>query len=225
MDPEHIERLLSADESETLERKQSLSLRDEIRDSIIAFANDMYGRGPSWIIVGQSPNKEIVGLTVSDDEAQRIISDIARQRCTPAIPVSVECYQKEGRRLAIIEVRRSPARPHFAGKALVRMGSTTRQATDAEIILLRAIEENRKIALLKRWFDEGKTAVMLWQMARPGEDLARSPGAQQMRLLDVSADWIVVDHNGAKRSFAYDEFHVVWDEQNNMPQIRYHGGR
>jgi hypothetical protein len=182
-------------------------------------------RAPAWIIIGQAPNKEIVGLTGSDDDAQQLISDIARQRCSPAIPVSVECYQKDGKRLAIVEVRRSPARPHFAGKAWVRMGSTNRQATDAEIILLRAIESDRKIAILKRWFDEGQTTVVFWQMAKPGEDLARSPGVERTKLIAVEADWIVVIVSGVERAFPYSEFNISWDPQQNLPQIRYHGGR
>jgi len=222
--PEQIDELLTAEESETLERKQSLDT-EGLCKSMIAFANDMYGRGCGWVIVGQAPDKSIAGLRVGDDEAQRIISDIARNRCTPAIPVSVECLQKEGKRLAIIEVRASPARPHFSGKAWVRMGSTTRQATDAEIILLRAVQENRKIALLKRWLDEGKTTVVLWQMAAPGYDFARSPGAQQVKLLDVNENWIVLHVGTMKRAFPYDEFNVGWDPEQNLPQIRYHGGR
>jgi hypothetical protein len=222
--PEQIEALLAAEESETLERKQSLD-KDGLCKSMIAFANDMYGRGCGWVIVGQAPNKSFVGLQVGDDEAQRIISDLARNACTPAIPVSVECYQKEGKRLAIIEVRASPARPHFTGKAWVRMGSTTRQATDAEILLLRAVEENRKIAVLKRWLDEGRTTVVLWQMAAPGYDYARSPGVQQAQLLEVNENWVVLNVSGTKRAFPYNEFNVGWEPEANLPQIRYHGGR
>jgi len=224
MKPEQIEALLAAEESETLERKQSLD-KDGLIKSMIAFANDMYGRGCGWVIVGQAPNKSLVGLQVGDDEAQRMISDLARNACTPAIPVSVECYQKEGKRLAVIEVRASPARPHFTGKAWVRMGSTTRQATDAEILLLRAVEENRKIAVLKRWLDEGKTTVVLWQMAAPGHDYARSPGVQQVQLLEVNENWVVLGVSGIKRAFPFDEFNVGWDPEANLPQIRYHGGR
>jgi hypothetical protein len=162
---------------------------------------------------------------MSGDEAQRLISDIARNSCSPAIPVSVECRDKNGKRIAVVEVRRSPARPHFTGKAWVRMGSTIRQATDAEIILLRAVEESPKIAILKRWFDEGKTDVMFWQMATPGENLARSPGVERTKLRSVDADWIVIDVSGAKRALPFCEFNVSWDPQENIPQIRYHGGR
>jgi hypothetical protein len=55
--------LLTSDERETIERKASHNLRDEIRDSILAFANDLSGRGRGWIIIGQEPDKTIRGLS------------------------------------------------------------------------------------------------------------------------------------------------------------------
>jgi hypothetical protein len=223
--PEQIESLLTAEESETLERKESINLTNKIRDSIVAFANDLYGHEKAWLIVGQADDKQIVGLTVPDDTASKTISDIARNNCRPAIPVSVEFYTKDGKRLAIVEVRRSPARPHFTGSALARMGATNRQATDAEIILLRAIEENRKIATLKRWLDEGKTLILFWHIPSADEDPLRSRNSRQMTLVEVAEDWIVVDVDGTKMSLGYKEFELGYDAQNNRPQIRYHGAR
>jgi Putative DNA-binding domain len=218
-----IEKLLAADESETLERKQSLD-KEGVCKSIIAFANDLYGHGRGFIIVGQAPNKDLIGLPVGDDEAQRTITDFARNNCCPAIPVSVECHEKDGKRLAVVEVRASPARPHFMGRALVRMGSTTRAATDAEIILLRAVEQDRKVAILKRWLDEGNTTVVFWQMAAAGRDFAMSPRVEQARLLEVNEQWIVLVLGSTKRAFPFCEFNIGYDPQQNLPQIRYHGG-
>jgi Putative DNA-binding domain len=220
--PEEIEALLTSEESETLERKQGLD-KDAICKSLIAFANDMYGHGGGCVVVGQAPDKSLVGLQPGGDEIQRIISDLARNNCSPAVPVSVECYEKDGKRLAIVEIPASPARPHFTGKAWVRMGSTTRQATDSEIILLRAVEENRKIAILKWWLDEGKTNVVLWQMAPPSQGYAHSLGVEQVKLLEVNENWIVLHVGGSKRAFPFDEFNVGWDPEANLPQIRYHG--
>ena len=83
-----IERLLASDESEVIERKESLSDKDGIRDAMIYFANDLAGKGIGWLIIGQSPDKDVKGLKVSNDEAKRIIADIARNSCRPAIPKS-----------------------------------------------------------------------------------------------------------------------------------------
>jgi hypothetical protein len=218
-----IEELLKADESETLERKQSFDA-DEICKAIIAFANDLYERGGGRLILGQAPDKTIVGLKAGGDEVQRRVSDIARNRCAPAIPVSIETHEKEGKLVAVVEVRKSPARPHFVGKAWARMGSTTRSATDAEIMLMRVTEENRKIALLRRWLQEGKTTVVFWQLPARGQDFARSPRVTQAKLLDVNENWVVMDMGGIKRAFPFSEFELAYDYNQNLPQIRYHGG-
>jgi predicted HTH transcriptional regulator len=92
MTSEQIDKLLAAEESETFKRKQGLD-KDGLCKSMIAFANDVYGRGSGWLIVGQAPNKNIVGLQIGEDEIQRIIPDLARNNCSPAIPVSVECCE------------------------------------------------------------------------------------------------------------------------------------
>ncbi len=108
----------------------------------------------------------------------------------------------QGRKnLALVEARASPARPHFTGIAWVRMGSATRRAHDAEIILLRGIAENRKVALLKRWLDEGKRQVFLRQLPAPDERLDRSPFMERVEVVEVNENWIVVKYGG--RSYAY----------------------
>ncbi len=222
MTPQEIETLLAAEESETFERKQGFE-EDEIRKAIIAFANDLYGRGCGCLVVGQARDKTITGLKISGDAAQQRITDIARNSCSPAIPVSVQIYEKNDKRVAIVEVRKSPARPHFAGKAWVRMGCTTRLATDAEIILMRAVEENRKVALLKRWMDTGMSTVIFWQLPAPGQSFDRAPRVERAQLLDVDENWVVLDMGGIKRTFPFSEFDLGFDFNEGLPQIRYHG--
>lgn len=142
--------------SDRLERKASLSDSDAIRDTFIQFANDLAARGGGYLIVGQAPNKSLAGLTVNDDEAQQKLADIARTRCRPAIPIVVECHSVDGARIAIVDVRASAARPHFIGNCYVRVGSTKRAATDAEIVALIHAGTNPKLAELQSWLADGK---------------------------------------------------------------------
>ncbi len=185
----------------------------------------MYGHGGGWLILGQAPDKSIVGLTRDPDKIQRDIADIGRVQCSPAIAVSVQIYPKGGKQLALVEVRASPARPHFAGIAWVRMGSTTRRAHDAEIILLRGIAENRKVALLKRWLDEGKREVFLRQLPAPGERLDRSPFLERVELVEVNENWIVVKYGGRLQAYPLNEINWGFDPTNDLPEIRWRGAR
>lgn len=224
MKPADIDGLLNLEESETLERKQSLADREAICKSIVAFANDMHGHERGFLILGQAPDKSFVGLQQSEDEIQRLVTDLARMNCSPAIPVSVQVFQKDNKRLALVEVPASPARPHFVGKAWVRMGSTSRMATDAEIILLRAVEENRKIGMLKRWFDEGKKRIIFWQLPGEGRDFTHAPVVHVAEMIEVNENWVVLQIAGTPRAFPYCEFNIGYDPKENLPQIRYHGG-
>lgn len=223
MERAEIHKLLGLEESETLERKQSLE-KEGICKSIVAFANDMYGHEKGWLICGQAPDKTLVGLRESEDEIQRIVSDLARNNCSPAVPVSVEVFEEDQKRLAIVEIPASPARPHFVGKAFVRMGSTFRAATDAEIILLRAVEESRKVGMLKRWLDQGKTRVIFWQLPGEGREFTHSPRVEAAQIIEVNENWVVLKMGGRPRAFPYCEFNLGWDPGENLPQIRYHGG-
>ncbi len=222
MSAEQITKLLASEESDTLERKSGFDL-GEIRKTIIAFANDLAGRGIAWLIIGQAPDKQIVGLKMGADEAQRKISDIARNQCSPAIPVSVEIHDADGKKVAIVEVRRSLARPHFEGRAWVRIGSTTRVATDAEAMFLRATDTNRKFAMLKKWVDEGKTTVTFHQLGPPGSPLYRGIIRQEATLLGATEDWLHIDLGTMKPGLPLDEIGLGYDYQNDRPEIRHHG--
>ena len=220
--PEQIDELLEAEESEALERKKSIDNR-RVKQAIIAFANDQADRERGWLILGQAPDKEIIGLKGGADEIQRKISDIARTQCFPAIPISIEVVERQGKQLAIVEVRRSHARPHFEGRSWVRMGSTTRQATDAEVTLMRAAESDRKVALVSKWFNEGRTEIKFWVLPAPGSPLARSPETFITKIEEVTSDWIVIDKGGRKMGIPFIEFNVGYDPHEDRLVIRYHG--
>ncbi len=61
MNAKDIEKLLAAEESETLERKEGFDPKD-VGKALTAFANDLYGHGVGWLILGQAADKSIVGL-------------------------------------------------------------------------------------------------------------------------------------------------------------------
>ena len=176
------------------------------------------------MILGQAPDKRIIGLSMGANEAERNIADIARNDCTPAIPVSIETYERDGKRLAIVEVRRGFGRPHFDGKSWVRVGSSTRRATEAEIMLMRAAHDDRKVALVTRWFNEGRRDVIVRQLPGPGEAMNRSPVRYQAKMVKVTPNWVVLDAGGKLQTFPFVEFNVGYDDAKAKPEIRYHGG-
>ena len=222
MTPEHADKLLASDESETIERKKGFNA-EEIAGALCAFANDYAERGVGYVIVGQRDDKHIEGLQDNADRVSQLISSIARDKCKPAIPVSIEIHERAGKKLAIVEVRKSPARPHFVGKALVRVGSTTRQATDAEIILLRASGTNPKVAQLRRWLVEGKKTVTVAQLPAIGQEMHLSSYRSPAVLEEVTDLWLTISSGGQRRTLQIDEIYLAYDYEIDRPEIRHRG--
>jgi hypothetical protein len=228
MKREEAERLLLTEEGETLERKSSLSDKNAIRKTLIAFANDLSGNSRAYMIVGQADSRELVGLNVSPDEAQRQLADIARNGCTPAIPVSIDVFDFAGKQVAFVEVRASLARPHCSGHAWVRIGSTTREATDAEVMVLRAAQSDRKFARLLDWSKNGTGLVTVFEPSSRHSDphfggQRFSASWETHKLIEVTPDWVGLEmerHPDLKHCFNYSEFELAYDFRESRPTIR-----
>ncbi len=214
---EQLNFLLDADESDTLERKASLADSEGIRNSIIAFANDMAGRGGGTVIIGQNPDKTVLGLKVSGDEAQQKISHIARTRCYPAIHVIIDICEHNTERVAIVEVRASVARPHFRGECYVRQGSTNRVATDAETMAMRAATTDPKVRQLLKWQQEGKTKLTCVQLP------VGTWGPTTAELAEVTETYVALRYTPTfTMTVSLAELNLGYDSKNQQPQVTFH---
>ncbi|MCF0200280.1 MAG: ATP-binding protein [Bacteroidales bacterium] len=79
-----IERLISKDETRTLELKKSTSELHKGMETACAFLNSDGG----WLLFGISPKLKIVGQMVTDHTRQEIANEI--RKIEPAIDVEVE---------------------------------------------------------------------------------------------------------------------------------------
>ena len=213
---EEVDRLLKAEESDVLERKASLADKDGIRDTIIAFANDIANRGGGKIILGQGPDKSLVGLAVGADESQRIVSDVARHRIYPAVYVAIDACERDAKTFLIVTVPPSTGRPHFRGPCYIRQGSTNRIATDAETMALRATLADEKFRQLFNWLQQGQTRVTCDRL--PSGIWGRIAAV----LLDVNPLYATFDEGGPTfRSVALSELQLGYDHQAKRPLVRY----
>jgi len=215
--PEEVDRLLDAEESDVLERKASLADRDRIRDTIIAFANDIANRGGGKLIVGQNPDKSLAGLTLGADEAQRIVGDLARNKVFPAVHVTMDVCERDAKALLIITIPPSAGRPHFRGPCYIREGSSNRIATDAETMALRATLADGKFRQLFAWFQQGQTRITCDRL--PSGLWGRIAGL----LLEVTPTYAIFDEGGPghHRSVALSELELGYDTQAKRPLVRY----
>lgn len=92
-------------------------------------------------------------------------------------------------------------------------------------ILLRGIAENRKVALLRRWLDEGKGQVFLRQLPAPGFRLNQSPLLVRVDLVNVNENWVVLKHGGRLEAYPLDEINLGFEPMNDLPEMRWRGAR
>lgn len=110
--------LIFAGESETLELKTSVRDPLLVARLISSFANAQGGK----IVVGVKEPPEIVGV---DEALTRRVYDAALRRLAPQPNTNILFLDIEGKRVAVIDVVRSPDIVLAEGSAFVRTGSMT----------------------------------------------------------------------------------------------------
>lgn len=143
MDLQLLERLLNG-ESERVEWKESARDSEEIYRAVCALANDLGDSGePGYLVLGVTKSGDVVGVTDDPrklDEAQRTIADRLRStRLLPTPSFDVTPASCRGKTVLVVQVAPYPVPPvvEVNGVAWVRVGSTTRRATEVDLARLR----------------------------------------------------------------------------------------
>lgn len=129
-----LEVLLADDESQLVERKPSASDGQGIRRNLCAFANDLPGyQQPGVIFVGVEDDGTPNGLAI-DDRLLQVLSQMRSDgNILPPPTISVEKRRLRGHDVAVLVVPPSLSPPvRFKGRVYVKVGSTTRVATEDE---------------------------------------------------------------------------------------------
>lgn len=113
---------LRALEDNFTERKLEGAKPEELRRTLVAFANSVPEGRTAVLFLGVNDHGTIKGVSNSD-RLQKKLRDIAEQQCYPKISYLAEAGEFEGKIILAVEVGPSPDKPHFAGPAYVRIGS------------------------------------------------------------------------------------------------------
>ncbi len=122
-----------SDESQVLERKQSLSLRREGLESLCGMVNADTACGT--VVFGVAPDGRIVGVEPGDlDKAQRSLAETIRCKFDPPIQCEMHVREIENKRVLAVSASRNCdiAYYEFDGRAFIREGTSTRQLILAE---------------------------------------------------------------------------------------------
>jgi len=104
MTKDELYHIISNGESETVEFKSMFG--KEVIESIVAFSNSKGGK----VIIGVNDNKNIIGVTVSDESIQKWINEI-KQNTNPQVIPDAEALELKGKTVVLFRVIEYPVKP------------------------------------------------------------------------------------------------------------------
>jgi ATP-dependent DNA helicase RecG len=121
--------LICQGESETLEFKQSLSLRDDIGKAISAFSNTNGG----VVMVGVADRGDVIGVGIGANTIENEAGYIKRHTDPPIFPF-IKVIEVDGKNIVAIEVEESSDKPVFFKKhAHKRVGKSSQRMSSSEM--------------------------------------------------------------------------------------------
>ncbi len=131
-------------ESERVEWKESDRDTSALLQAVCALANDLeHSRGSGFVAIGVRKDGSIAGTGVDDahvDEAtQRLVNRLTSSRILPNPSLTVRRVQRAGLPVWLVQVEPYAVPPvvQVDGVAWVRKGTSTRRATEADLVRLR----------------------------------------------------------------------------------------
>lgn len=125
--------LIAQGENNALEFKSSQAHPDSLAREMVAFANSQGG----IILLGVEDNGEVTGLP-ADKHYEEWVTNIARENVIPALDVIVTRHVHDQKQVLQIDVPKGRDKPYQTRQFqfLIRVGSTNRIATQAELMRL-----------------------------------------------------------------------------------------
>jgi ATP-dependent DNA helicase RecG len=136
-----IEKLIAQGENSALEFKSAQVRPETVAKELVAFANSQGG----ILLLGVEDNGEITGVENKNERrklryfvSEEWITNIARTSVIPAIDLAIEQIDCNGKTVYKIDVPKGKDKPYQTNKHhfLIRVGSTNRTATQAELMRL-----------------------------------------------------------------------------------------
>ena len=133
LSPDEVLDVIDQGEGRSVEFKGSRVNNDSLSQEIVAFANSDGG----VLLVGIGDDGGIIGADLNDD-FEEIVCNLVRTNVIPALDIFYHELSIEGKKVAVIEIPKGKDKPYQTntGRYYVRVGSTKRIATQAELLRL-----------------------------------------------------------------------------------------
>jgi len=163
---------LKNEEDNFVERKPGNPKREDIRKTVVAFANSMPEKRTGVLFIGIRNDGRIEGVP-NPDKLQMTIREVCEQDCYPPIRFFSEVLQTPDGSVLAVVIPESSNRPHFSGPAFVRRGSESVAASSEFFDELVHSRNSKCAAVLKL---KGQVVTVISLQHKLGESKRISNG-------------------------------------------------
>jgi len=174
MTDEELHRRLTNFEDGWTERKEKGVSTDDVRKTLVAFANSVPDGEEAILFVGVANDGKITGVD-NPEKAQKSFSKTATEWCYPPIKHNARVIESNGVHVVAVIVQASPNKPHFAGPAFVRNGCESKKASEEIFNQLIASRNSKARPLLEAMRKGEKITVFYWSHGRDNRLVGASP--------------------------------------------------
>ncbi|PYS77999.1 MAG: hypothetical protein DMF66_07890, partial [Acidobacteria bacterium] len=161
MTDEELKCRLSDFEDGWTERKENIKSTDDIRKTLVAFANSVPDGDEAVLFVGVADGGNIIGVD-NPEKAQNSISKTASEWCYPPIKHTARVIGVNGKYIVAAIVQASHNKPHFAGPAFIRSGSQSKKASEEVFNQLIASRISKARPLLESKYKGEGIIIFYW---------------------------------------------------------------
>jgi hypothetical protein len=214
------------------EKKVESDLKDLLK-TMVAFANSVAPGDTAQIFIGEKDDCTVQGVTNTENIQSRVVKEAAK--IYPEIYYRTEVYEREGKQCVRVDIKRNGLAPHFGGRAWLRKGSKTVEATD-DLYQQMIDQRQSKISVLLRWLNKEITVEGTQQptnstvspgslrMTQPEQEW--SVGIHQATLKLVNAHWVTFAVlrseqvlTRAEKSEPIEKLLLSWDDEKQRLKV------
>lgn len=186
MTNEELRQRLADHEDQLVERKSDGVKRDELRQTLSAFANSLQPNHVGVLFIGIADKDGAIAGVANSDAVQKRVRGAAEDCFPPIRNYEAHALAVEEKTVVAVVVRPSDDRPHFTGAAYVRVGSESVNASATQYEKLIASRNTKTGAILRM----GNQLITVEAVGRRIESPMPAPGARyqsEARIEDCDA--------------------------------------
>jgi len=203
-------------EDSLVEKKLESDLGDLLK-TLVAFANSVAPGDTAKILIGERDDGTVQGVK-NEDNIQKSVKKEA-DKIYPEIFYKTSVYELEGKKCVSVSIQSNGLAPHFGGKAWVRRGSVTQQATEEVFQQLIDLRSD-KVRELSRW--RGRRVIVSWSN-KSHSILGPNWDAFPCELVEVSRYFSTFKYLNPAKPLVESEpnswLELSWDNKENCPRI------